>query len=155
MMVRRADEADIDGILKLLLQVNNVHADIRPDIFIHDKTKYTADELSELLKDENRPVFVCVDEAPKVLGYGFCVLSQQEGTNLIPYKTIYIDDICVDSAARRQGVASLIYDNIMDYARESGCYNVTLNVWTGNDGARAFYEKMGMKPLKTTMEVRV
>ena len=39
-----------------------------------------------------------------------------------------------------------------DYAREQGCYDVTLNVWEGNDNARAFYEKMGMFVKETQME---
>lgn len=153
MDIRLAKDCDIDGILKLLVQVNNVHANIRPDMFIMDKTKYNRAELAELLCDKSRPVFVCVDEAGSVMGYGFCVLSQMSGENLVPYKTIYIDDICVDEACRRQGVATKVYDAIMEYAKECGCYNVTLNVWRGNDGARAFYERQGMQPLKTTMEV--
>ena len=33
-----------------------------------------------------------------------------------------------------------------------GCYEVTLNVWEGNDSAKAFYEKMGLKPKETQME---
>ena len=37
-------------------------------------------------------------------------------------------------------------------AREIGCYNVTLNVWTCNPGAQRFYEAMGMTPLKTCLE---
>ena len=41
MVIRRAEDKDIDRILELLLQVCNVHADIRPDLFIHDGTKYS------------------------------------------------------------------------------------------------------------------
>ena len=33
-----------------------------------------------------------------------------------------------------------------------GCHNVTLNVWECNPGARAFYDTMGMTPLKTCLE---
>ena len=37
-------------------------------------------------------------------------------------------------------------------AKKIGCYEVTLNVWTGNSGAEHFYEKMGMKTKERTME---
>ncbi len=37
---------------KLLGQVLQIHADIRPDIFIPGTTKYTIDELRELLKNK-------------------------------------------------------------------------------------------------------
>ena len=43
----------------------------------------------------------------------------------------------------------------MDFAKQTGCYTVTLNVWEGNDGARHFYEKMGMFVRETQMERRV
>ena len=38
---------------------------------------------------------------------------------------------------------------------ETGCDSVTLNVWSVNGEAAAFYERMGMKPLKTMMETRL
>lgn len=50
MIIRKAEETDILIILELLKQVLQIHADIRPDIFIPGTTKYTADELMELLK---------------------------------------------------------------------------------------------------------
>lgn len=49
-MIRKAEERDIPRIMELLGQVLQIHADIRPDIFIPGTTKYTADELKELLK---------------------------------------------------------------------------------------------------------
>ena len=50
MFIRKAEEKDIPRILELLGQVLQIHADIRPDIFIPGTTKYTIDELRELLK---------------------------------------------------------------------------------------------------------
>ncbi len=67
-------------------------------------------------------------------------------------KTLYIDDICVDENCRGMHVGNAIYEHILQFAKDSGCYNVTLNVWELNPGARAFYEKMGLVPQKTTME---
>ena len=32
------------------------------------------------------------------------------------------------------------------------CYEVTLNVWSGNTSAEKFYEKMGMKTKERQME---
>ena len=50
MIIRKAEEKDIPRILELLGQVLQIHADIRPDIFIPATTKYKTDELAELLK---------------------------------------------------------------------------------------------------------
>ena len=152
--VRRAVEADIPAIMDLLVQVNMVHHNGRPDLFKGPTTKYTEDELRAILEDDETPVFVCADGDGRVLGHGFCVLQRQANTRLmVENRTLYIDDICVDEAARGQGVGQALYTHILEYARAIGCYNVTLNVWSCNPGAMAFYEKMGLKPYRVGMEV--
>ena len=151
--VRRAGEADIPEILKLLVQVDMVHHNGRPDLFKGPATKYSAEELKAILQNEETPVFVCTDENGKVLGHGFCILQHSGGQLMEEHDTLYIDDICVDEAARGQGVGRALFDTIREYAREKGCYNVTLNVWTCNPGAAAFYTKLGLVPYKTGMEM--
>ena len=71
MLIRRAEIADIPHILRLLVQVCNVHQEIRPDIFRRDGVKYTEPALRELLADEARPVW-CALEGDSFLGYCFC-----------------------------------------------------------------------------------
>lgn len=50
MKIRKAEEKDIPRIMELLGQVLQIHAEIRPDVFIPGTTKYTDSELKELLK---------------------------------------------------------------------------------------------------------
>ena len=151
--VRLAEAKDIPAILKLLVQVDMVHHNGRPDLFKGPATKYSAAELEQILADEKTPVFVCTDEQDRVLGHGFCILQRSGGELMVEHTTLYIDDICVDEAARGQGVGRAMFERIRDYAREQGAYNVTLNVWTCNPGAMAFYEKLGLVPYKTGMEM--
>ena len=153
MTIRRAVEKDMDRILALLTQVLEIHADARPDIFIHGTTKYTREELGQVLRDENSPVYVAVDGDDTVMGYVFCVFKEQPlSSNMVPFQSVYIDDLCVDEKYRGQQIATQLFAYVRELARSRVCYEVTLNVWRGNDGARAFYEKMGMQELKTMME---
>lgn len=150
--VRRAEARDIPAILNLLVQVDMVHHNGRPDLFKGPATKYGAEELERILADEETPVFVCEDEQGRVRGHGFCMMQHSGGRLLEEHTTVYIDDICVDEAARGQGVGRVLYNHILAFAREKGAYNVTLNVWTCNPGAMAFYEKLGLTPYKVGME---
>lgn len=150
--VRRAVEGDIPAIMNLLVQVDMVHHLGRPDLFKGPTTKYTESDLARILKSDDLPVFVCVDEHGRVLGHGFCVMEHYGGQLMTERDTLYIDDICVDEAARGQHVGEAIYRHIVDYARSKGCYNITLNVWTLNPGAMKFYEKMGLTPYRVSME---
>ena len=150
--VRRAEARDIPAILNLLVQVDMVHHNGRPDLFKGPATKYSAEELEAILADGETPVFVCVDGEDRVLGHGFCIIQHAGGRVMEEHTTVYIDDICVDEAARGQGAGRALYEHILDFARENGAYNVTLNVWSCNPGAMAFYQKLGLVPYKVGME---
>ncbi len=153
MELRRARPTDIPDIQRLLVQVCDVHAEGRPDLFQKGGTKYTAEELAQIVADDDRPIFVGVDDGGHVLGYAFCVVEDYTtDTARTHVRSLYIDDICVDEAARGRHVGSLVYHHVLDYARQQGFYNVTLNVWSCNPGAQGFYEAMGMKPYKIGME---
>lgn len=151
--IRRAEAKDIPAILKLLVQVNMVHHNGRPDLFRGPTTKYTEDELKDIIADDRTPVFVCVDGNDRVLGHGFCVMQHSGGRLMVEHSSLYIDDICVDEGSRGRGVGRALCDHILAYARDKGCYNVTLNVWNCNPRAMAFYDRLGFSPYKTGMEV--
>lgn len=151
-MIRRAAESDIPVIDKLLYQVHKIHSDIRPDLFNKGTKKYTDEELRSIIADELTPVFVAEKDG-MVSGYAFCIHQQHiNDNNLTDIRTLYIDDLCVDEASRGMHVGRALYDHVVSYARENGYYNVTLNVWAGNDSAMRFYESVGLKVQKVGME---
>ena len=153
MQIRRAEERDMKGLQSLLRQVLMVHHNGRPDLFKADCEKYTKEELIELIKDDTRPIFVGVDEEQNVLGYAFCIFQQHIDHNVLTdIKTLYIDDLCVDENCRGQHIGKQIYEYVLAFAKEQGCYNVTLNVWSLNESAMKFYEACGLKPQKVGME---
>jgi ribosomal protein S18 acetylase RimI-like enzyme len=152
-VIRKAEEKDIPEILRLLVQVNMVHHNIRPDLFKGPATKYTPDQLKQIMNDPDTPIFVCTSDKGTFYGYIFCELERMEESNLhTGIKTLYIDDLCVDECARGHHVGSKLYHYTLDYAKKIGCYNVTLHVWGGNDKAEKFYKDMGMKTQFTCME---
>ena len=157
MEIRRATTADMPGIIKLLDQVLMVHYNGRPDLFRAGTRKYTDSELAAIIADDERPIFVAVEKgaAPgEILGYAFCVVEDfSHSNNMAPVRTLYVDDLCVDEDARGKHVGSTLYHWVVDWAREQGFYNLTLNVWSCNPGAQKFYERMGLKPYKVGMEL--
>ena len=163
MTIRRAVNADIPQIDRLLRQVLEVHHAGRPDLFKGGVKKYTDEELEGILAGDETPVFVAVrpsevgvggaGDDDQVLGYAFCIFQRHPDSHILTdITTLYIDDLCVDERSRGTHVGSALYRFVLDYARECGCYNVTLNVWSCNPSAMAFYEHMGLKPYRVGME---
>ena len=152
MDIRFAKPEDVTGILNLLKQVGRVHHDGRPDIFRSNAQKYGASQVLAMLDSPKTPIFVAVD-GKNVLGYGFCIFKEHKNDPVIADHTeLYIDDLCVEENCRGKQIGKAIYGEILRYAKMRKCYNVTLNVWSCNENAMAFYEAMGMKPQKVGME---
>ena len=151
--IRRAQEEDIPELHRLLLQVNMVHHQIRPDLFRGPATKYTDEELKALIRKTEDPIFVFPGSDGQLSGYIFCKSEEVKETSLrTGIRTLYIDDLCVDEACRGKHVGQQLYHHALSYAKENHYYNVTLHVWGGNEGAEKFYTRMGLRPQYTCLE---
>ncbi|MBQ2444495.1 MAG: GNAT family N-acetyltransferase [Clostridia bacterium] len=155
-MIRRAKEEDINGINRLLFQVQQIHAEKRSDIFRKGQKKYTDDEILRIINDDARPVFVFTDEKENILGYVFCIYQiTKDSRSLSDRRVIYIDDLCVDEAFRGKHIGYELCRYVENFGKENGFDSITLNVWNLNEGAYGFYNKCGFEPLKVTMEKRI
>ena len=151
-MIRRAEKKDIPKIGDHLTQVCMVHHKGRPDVFKVGR-KYSDGELEEMLSDESRPILVCTDESDAVMGYCFCIYQRHTDSSVLTdIKTLYIDDLCVDEKLRGRHIGKELYRAALKLAKDTGCYNLTLNVWSCNESALGFYESLGLLPQKICME---
>ena len=76
MTIRFACEKDIPQMLDLLLQVEEVHHQIRPDLFRAGAQKYDEAALKRLLKTSDRPI-LAAEEGGKMVGYAFCIFRSR------------------------------------------------------------------------------
>lgn len=156
MEIRRATEKDAAKLFDLLATVQALHAEGRPDIFKAGATKYTHEQIISIVNNDLTPVFVLVDDKDEAVGYAFCSIQEEKATeNLYAQRMLYIDDLCVEKSLRGQGYGKKIYAFVFEKAKEYRCNRLTLNVWHLNQSALKFYEKLGMNPLKTTMEQKI
>lgn len=153
MNIRLAKEKDIDRILELLGQILQIHADLRPDIFVANTTKYSREDILNIIKDDASPIYVAVDKDDCCVGYAFCQVKEPSSSqNMVPIRQLFIDDLCVDESSRGRHVGEALFEYVKNEAKRLGCYEVTLNVWEGNTSAEKFYNKMGMKVKEKRME---
>ena len=169
-IIRRAVASDLEAVNRLLEQVLQVHHSGRPDLFQASGKKYSDAELTAIFEDDSRPVFVyekggaessdgqCQESGKpcvcgEVLGYVFCCISEASGAQLKPVKSMYIDDLCVDSDARGRHIGKALFEHARKFAVSEGCHNITLHVWECNPSARAFYDSLGLVPQYTSLEM--
>ncbi len=152
MTIRRAEIKDIPGINNLLAQVLLVHHKGRPDLFKEIGQKYTDEELQELIRKTQDPIFV-YEDGGKILGHCFCkTIEREERPSSYAYKTLFIDDLCVDEKAGGKHIGKALYDYTRDFAKSNGYYNVTLHAWECNPDAVGFYKHLGLQIQQYTMD---
>lgn len=152
MTIRAARLDDCPAISQLLAQILKHHHTIRPDLFKEKGGKYDGEHLAKLFDNPDTPVFVYVDDDDKVLGHLFLQIKRSDNPVRNPVKSLYIDDLCVDQGTRGLGIGKQLYTFAKAYAKEQGCYNLTLNVWADNIRALNFYQGLGLKTQQIQME---
>jgi ribosomal protein S18 acetylase RimI-like enzyme len=152
--IRRAQSRDCTGVIRLLLQIAQLHHEGRPDLFKPGSKKYGQAEFDGMLLDESRPVFIAEDGAGDVAGYCICELIEYKNHAVFKdHVTLYIDDLCVDERLRGQRIGEKLNDAVIAFAKENGVYNIELNAWECNEGAIRFYERCGCKVQRRRMEM--
>ncbi len=105
-MIRLAKKEDAKDILSLLEEVLLVHNKIRPDLYKEAGSKYNEEELNNIIADERYLIYVC-EEDDKVVGHCIVIKEEKKETNsTLPYKSLYIDDLCVKEKYRNKGIAT-------------------------------------------------
>ncbi|MBQ7364948.1 MAG: GNAT family N-acetyltransferase [Clostridia bacterium] len=150
--VRYAYNNDESAIAALLVKIHQQHAEGRPDLFGRGCAKYTAEEVKAMFHKPEAPLFVACDSEGNVVGYAICQVIENKNPAMGAFSTLYIDDINVSDRVRRQGVGSALLSACREEAKQKGCYNITLNVWAFNEGARRFYEANGFTPQRLILE---
>lgn len=152
--IRKAEPQDAPRVLELLGDIARLHHEGRPDIFSGEKPKYTTDDLCEKFKNPSEYILVAVDKTGTVQGYAMGILQEKDDPFYAqrPFRTLYIDDLCVAKEARGQGLGKALMQKAAEAAKALGCYHLDLNVWACNKNAIAFYEAIGMQKERQYME---
>lgn len=153
----KAEKKHLKELNELLYQVHDVHVNGRPDIFKKGVKKFTDEELIKLLEEKNKPIFIAVDkDTDEVLGHLFCIYQYIENNeSLENRKVLFIDDLCVHEKARGKSIGKKLCEFSLELAKKEKFDAVTLNIWNFNEDAFRLYEKLGFKPLKTLMEIKL
>jgi Acetyltransferase (GNAT) family. len=108
-----------------------------------------------------RPHLTAVDFAPRVRrmqteGFRLAYHADDQGTVrcvagyriidlLFSGRTLYVDDLVTDAAARSQGFGDRMIDWLIAHARESGCDEFSLDSGTHRGDAHRFYFRKRLK----------
>ena len=154
-MVRFATEKDIEKVNDLRKQVNEIHVLGRPDIFKAGFCQELQDFAYTLLNDEDKDILV-VEREGIICGMA-CVdyVCRPESPYMMARNFYHVQEIAVDEAFRRQGVARELFEFMKEDASRRGLDKIELDVWAFNESAIEFYEMMGFRETRRWMEYKL
>ncbi|MBO5144267.1 MAG: GNAT family N-acetyltransferase [Lachnospiraceae bacterium] len=152
-MVRFAKIEDLERVNELRKIVNDVHVEGRPDIFkagFHDELR---DFIYDIWDTENKDIIVA-ERNGVICGFACVQYVSKPESPFMNARTFYdVDEFGVDTAFRRQGVATELIAFIREDAKKRGIDRIELNMWEFNQGALAFYESVGFQTYRRYMEL--
>ena len=170
--IRPAQLDDFDALMPLWCQLDDFHHKQDPVRFPKRKaeTPRSLAYVQELVERPDRALLVAEGafqgeatlkaaeqsvpegEGPCLLGLSSIIVRTYPAGPIFPARVLFeIDNLVVDEAARRCGIARALIRGAENWSRAHGAGEVILNVYDFNDQARSFYEQIGFLSSKTQM----
>ena len=148
--LRPAEKNDYPQLKKLMVQLQQHHVNLRPDVYKMSEDFFTEDTFDKLLAECT--VLLAVDETGEIAGAVSYSIMDMKASIIHPFKSLWISDLVIEENHRRQGIGSMLMDKIKQIAKENNVDRIQLNVNVLNSGAIELYEKLGFTPEMIKME---
>jgi ribosomal protein S18 acetylase RimI-like enzyme len=142
--IRQATPGDAELVSSLNVDVQAIHAAALPERFKRPgPASFTAAETHDLLaKADNLVLMAFTHSTPA--GYAYAEIVRRPETSLTyAYQMIHLHHISVKPEHRRCGVGSALLDAVRHSASGLGITLLTVEVWSFNEAARAFFHRQG------------
>ena len=146
MEIRYLKDSDKTGLCKLSLQINKEHFENEPAYFCNPG-KEGEDWNFWKNSHEKEGGFILVAVLnEEIVGFVAAELSDMPNLPFLnPMKRCRIATIVVSKAHHRKGIGTALFEHVYKIATESGASELNLEVFTFNNKAIAFYEKLGFR----------
>jgi len=151
MMMRKISEKDYMGIKRLVFQVHKLHLENRPDVF-NDVDPFEKPYFDSMEKDERTIAIVCENNA-EIIGFCAATLPPPSMNPILKKRNVaFVENLCVDDQWRKAGIGKALMEEMERQCKSRGADVMELNVWSFNDNAIHFYERLGMSHRSMIME---
>lgn len=154
-VVRYAERSELERINELRSMVNDLHVNGRPDIFRPGFTYELQRYIYQKLDSESSDVIAALIDG-EICGFAMVeYIDRPASPYRLPQRSVVIDELGVDAAYRRRGVASALVAFCRQEARRKGYERIELNMWEFNESALRFYEAVGFRTYRRYMDLDV
>ena len=130
-------------IASLNQEVQNLHYEIEPELFKPFSLESMTHMFAGMFRDPAMSAYVAyVDETPAA----YLVVAErtlEENAFRYAYTVLYIDQVCVNSGFKGQGIGKALVDFAKQLAKEKHINRIEMNYWTKNNNSGEFFRSQG------------
>ncbi len=149
--IRLASEQDYDAVERIMKQVQRMHVDWRPDIYMDTDPVLPYDRYLAHLAEQQ--VYVA-DLEGEAVGLLICLVRHISGGPVRERDVLFVDSMAVEERYRGRGIGRKLFDTVLQLCREQEYDGLELQVNARNTKARDMYEKYGFTEKSVNMEFR-
>lgn len=149
-VIRPARMDDHGGIESIMKQVQQLHVELRPDIYRSVDTVLPAEALREEI---GNGCFFVADADGKLAGVLEIVYRRVRSPHQVPRDVVFVETMAVDEAYRGMGIGRAFFDFLRQLKAEKGLDGIELQVNARNTQAMEMYSKYGFTPKSVNMEL--
>jgi ribosomal protein S18 acetylase RimI-like enzyme len=146
MNVRRATDDDADALSLLNTEIQALHANALPSRFKSPGPETCPPEAMMALLGLPENHFFVAEADGTAVGYVYAeIVRRPETTINHAYELVYVHHLYVRPAYQRRGVGRALLDAVRKAGVDLGISRLAVDVWTFNEGARAFFRSYGLQ----------
>ena len=149
-IIRKAVLKDYEEVEVLMEEVQNLHIELRPDVFRKTDVVLPKEEFVKNIEDEM--IFVA-EKDHEVVGTLIFMIRSVASPHQINKKVLFIDTLVVGKKYQRQGIGTQLLDFAKERKSKLGLDSLELQVNARNVNALNMYKKSGFTQKSINMEL--
>ncbi|HBC31337.1 MAG TPA: hypothetical protein DC024_08875 [Clostridiales bacterium] len=151
-ILRLANEKDIDSVLELSNIVADIHGKERGDILKTHPRHITKKRFLNYICETNRFIIV-IEDSKKIVGIMLCKIKHIVDDNKFKDNFVFqIEDTCLYEEYRNKGYSDKMMNMAKEIAKANNCQRMEAAVWNFNKSSIAFFKKNSFKEQRIIYE---
>jgi len=151
--IRAAIPGDGNRLAVLNRFVQDLHVTHRPDYFKPSRLDEVEEWFRQHISSATSAVWIA-EENGQAVGYAMAkVMERPENAYCYAVRWCEIDQIVVDPAFQRRGIAAALIRTVVDFAKQNGIDQLELTTWSFNEVAQQAFQSAGFTPKILRMEL--
>ncbi|MCU1690845.1 MAG: GCN5-related N-acetyltransferase [Pseudonocardiales bacterium] len=143
--VRVASASDLPAILNLVRDTRQLVPHAIAGVHVRRAEPAMVSRYETLLDDENRTLFLALDDEEQLLGMAVASVEELSATVALP--AVHVSNLVVGARHRRRGVGRVLISSIVRYAEAHGVDHIVAGVISEDRETHRYLARLGFAPM--------